>query len=118
MSRIFRRTEFTTVTIESGTATSDVIDFTMWSMMQVQLPATWTSASIGFSVSTASAGTFGVLYDDDGTLVQIDSPTANKVYTAPADIAASGYLKLWSQDGSASPTDQGGDRVLRLTVKA
>ena len=118
MSRIFRRAAFTTATISNGTATSDAMDFTMWSMMQVQMPAVWTSASIGFSVSTASDGTFGVLYDDDGTLVQIDSPTALKVYTAPADIAASGYIKLWSQDGSASPTSQGGDRTLRLTVKA
>lgn len=118
MSRIFRRTAFTTVTISNGTSTSDAIDYTMWSMMQVQMPSVWTSASIGFSTSTASDGTFGVLYDDDGTLVQIDSPAANRVYTAPADIAASGYLKLWSQDGSASPTDQGGDRTLRLTVKA
>lgn len=117
MSRMFRRTAFVTATIDSGAATSDPKDFTMWSSMQVQMPDTWTSASIGFSTSTASAGTYGVLYDDDGNLLQIDSPGASKSYQAPTGIEGTGYIRLVSQS-SAVATAQGGERVLRLTVKS
>ena len=106
------------VTIANAGNLSDAIDMRPYTMATVHMPAAWTTASIGFKVSTSKGGTFLPLYDDDGNLVQIDSPTASKAYTVPAAVAAAHYIKLWSQDGSASNTAQGAARTLVLDLKS
>ena len=106
------------VTIPSGANLSDAFDFRAFSFMTIALPAAWTSASIGFKACLTEDGTFLPVYDDDGNLCQVDSPTADKVFVAPARVASCHWIKLWSQDGSAANTNQGGDRVLTLGFKA
>lgn len=106
------------VSIASGAAVSDVIDFRRGSLLVVHMPGAWTSASVGFQVSDARDGTFSPLYDDDGNLVQIDSPSADRAYMAPAALAGARFVKLWSQNGSGSDTNQTADRSLRVDLKA
>jgi len=115
---MYRNEGVATGTIANGANLSDEIDVSQYAMLVVHMPAAWTAASIGFKVASASGGTFLPLYDDNGTLVQIDSPTASKAYSAPAEVAGARYVKLWSQDGSGSNANQGGARVITVDLKA
>lgn len=118
--RFFERKSVTeTVNIANGAnLTTEIIDMRDYSLLLVHMPAAWTSASIGFKVSSESAGTFLPLYDDNGTLVQIDSPAVDCAYSAPPEVAVCRFVKLWSQDGSASNTNQGAARALIVDKKA
>ena len=105
------------VVIANGANLSGEIDMQKVAFLLIHMPAAWTAASIGFKVSQESGGTFLPLYDDDGSLVQIDSPTASKAYVAPAALAAARFVKLWSQDGTGSNTAQGAERTLGVDLK-
>ena len=106
------------VTIASGGNLSDAIDFRRFSFLTVHMPSAWTAASIGFKISGSAGGTFQALYDDDGNLVQIDSPSASATYSAPAALGGAHFVKLWSQNGSGSNTNQAAARTLALDLKA
>jgi hypothetical protein len=105
-------------TIANGAALSDAFDFSRFASLIVTLPATWTAASIAFHVSNSQGGTYVPLYDDDGNLAQIDSPTASKAYNAPAALAGAHWVKLWSQNGSGTNTNQAAERILGLDFKS
>jgi hypothetical protein len=113
-----RRSRVKTATIASAGNLSNAIDMRTFTMATVHLPATWTAASIGFKVSTSLGGTYLPLYDDDGNLVQIDSPTASKAYTVPAALGAGHFVKLWSQNGSGTNTAQAAERALVVDLKS
>ena len=111
--------ESMTIDISADDDLSDAaIEMRPYSMMVVHMPAAWTSASIGFKVSSSESGTFLPLYDDDGNLVQIDSPAASKAYVAPAALAPALWVKLWSQNGSGTNTAQAADRTFTVDLKA
>jgi hypothetical protein len=114
---ILRRSGIHNATIASGAAVSDYIDFRSWAGAIIQMPGTWTAASIGFQVSNTSGGTYYPLYDDAGDLVQIASPAASKAYAIPAEVFGAAFVKIWSQDGSASNTNQAAERSLVVTLK-
>jgi hypothetical protein len=119
MPHLQRAPHTVTLTIANGAALSDAFDMTHFSMAIVTLPAAWTSAKIGFKVSTSSAGTFTPLYDHDGNIVQVGgTPAASTSYEAPPELAAAFWVKLWSQDGSANDTNQGGARSITVTLKS
>ena len=107
-----------TSTIASGAALSGVIDMRFYSMLMVHMPSAWTPASIGFKTASSKTGTYLPLYDDDGNLVQIDSPSANRAYVAPATLAAASWVKLWSQNGTGTDTNQASDRAFTVETKA
>ena len=86
-------------------------------MLIVHMPAAWTAASIGFYVCDSYAGTYQKLYDDNGNLVQIDSPSAAGAYAAPAEVAAARWVKLWSQNGSGTDTNQAAARTITVALK-
>lgn len=118
MTTLLRRScTFQTLTIAAGANLSDAVDFRHKAMLVVHMPSAWTAASIGFKVSSSEDGTFQPLYDDDGNLIQIDSPAVDKSYSAPAALAGALWLKLWSQDGSASNTNQNAARSLVVDLK-
>jgi hypothetical protein len=113
-----RDTHTKTVTIAISGNLSGAIDMRRYSMLIVHMPAAWTAASIGFKVSSSDAGTFQALYDDDGDLVQIDSPAASASYQANAEVAGAHWVKLWSQNGSGTNTAQAAARTLVLDLKS
>ena len=118
MEKILRSTfSRTDIVIANGANLSNAFDMRDFALLVVTMPAAWTAASIGFKVSPTKSGTFVPLYDDDGTLIQIDSPTADNAYTAPAGIAAGHWVKLWSQNGSGSDTNQAAERTLTVSMK-
>lgn len=105
-------------TILNGANLSGEIDFQEYSMMVIHMPAVWTAANIGFHVSTTTGGTFIPLYDDNGNLVQTAAAVISTAIAAPAELAGCRFVKLWSQDGAGANTNQGGDRVMALDLKA
>lgn len=110
-----RRRDSQSNTIASGAAISDVIDMRSWAGGSVLLPAAWTAANIGFKTCNTSGGTFAPLYDADGSIIEIASPAAAKVFTFPADVYNAGpFIKLWSQDGSGNDTNQAAARTLTV----
>jgi len=116
---IERKSRTETINIAgSANLSTEIIDMRDYSLLLIHMPAGWTSASIGFTVASEAAGTFLPLYDDNGTLVQIDSPAVDCAYSAPAEVAVCRFIKLWSQDGSASDTNQNSARVLLIDKKA
>jgi len=106
------------LTIASGAALSDAFDFSSYSMAVVHMPSAWTAASIGFYVCQTPAGTFLPLYDKNGSLVQISSPAASQAHACPAELAGCRWVKLWSQDGAGSGTNQAAARTLNLDLKS
>ena len=98
--------------------TQQAIRMRNYAYLGVIMPALWTAASLGFKVSNTSNGTFVALYDQDGVLVQIDSPSAALAYVAPPEVAAWNYVKLWSQDGAASDEAQAADRIFLVGLKS
>ena len=116
MTAITRRTAVYGLTIASGAALSEAFDFSRVAMGVVQLPADWTAADIGFQVSTAEAGTYVPLYDEDGALVEISSPAASQAHVLPVKTAGCLWVKLWSQSGGVS-VNQGADRALTVAGK-
>ena len=106
-----------TATIASGAALSDVIDMRRFSFLTVHMPAAWTAASMGFYVSSSEGGTFLPLYADDGNLVEITTPTADKAYTAPATVGGAHFVTLWSET-SGSGVNQAAERSLIVELKS
>ena len=106
------------MTIANGASLSDVLCMDGHAGGVVIMPGTWTAASIGFKVCDTSGGTFVPLYDASGGLVQIQSPTASNAYVLPEELYGCRYVKLWSQNGSGTNTNQGGARSLTVMMKS
>ena len=117
-----RKNTTLTATIATGGNLSDEIDMTLYAGMIVHMPSTWDSASIGFYVSSISGGIFtGPLKDDDGNIIQIDSPSVDEPYAAPAGLFPARFVKLFSHDGSGNAVNQttgGTDREIAVDLKA
>ena len=107
----------TSATIAASGNLSGAIDMRRFTRLLVHMPSAWTAASIGFKVAPSNGGTYQILYDDNGDLLQIDSAAASKSYAAPAGIAGAGWVKLWSQNGSGTNTAQAAARTLTLELK-
>ena len=117
-NRIGRRFASQTVDIAISTATAaNAIDFTDMSGAIIKMPSAWTAASIGFKVAETESGDKLPLYDDDGALVQIDSPAVDQAYSVPVEVFAAGWVWLWSQDGSGNDTNQLAARSLIVMKK-
>jgi len=107
----------TTVTVPSGEALSDTIDFRDMAGAILHMPAAWTTADVAFYVSpSGAAGTFQPLYDGS-SLVEIASPAAGKSYVMPAELFAALYVQIWSQTSGVSE-NQTADRQIQLSLKA
>jgi hypothetical protein len=106
--RVFR------ATILSGTALSEEIDIGEVQDIALQIPATWTAASITFAASADSQGTYGPVYDDTGAEVTLASANvvASRMIALKSlrDVMAPlRYIKLRSGT-SAVPVNQAADR--------
>jgi len=118
MTEINRRNAATVLTIASSGNLSDALAFQGNAGGIVLMPAAWTAASIGFKICDTIDGTYLPLYDDEGTLVQIASPAVDCAYSIPPELFGAAYVKLWSQDGSASSTNQAAERSLIVLLKS
>lgn len=110
-----------TVTIANGAAVSGEIDMHNYSMVIVHMPAAWTAARLAVQASPASGGTFQPLYDEDGNIICANggaNVAVNMSYVIPPSVAGARFIELWSENGAGADTNQGGDRVLTVDLKA
>ncbi len=120
---IVRLYKTVSLTVANGVALSNEVDMSIYSGGVIHMSAIWTAAAIGFKVCSISGGTFTPLYRDDAlTLVQIgdgtNKPVASTSYAIPVEVFGARYMKLWSQNGSASDANQGGDRIITMDLKS
>lgn len=104
------------ITIAASAALSGEIPMSEYTMGIIHMPDAWTAASIGFQVSPSSGGTFQPLYDNNGVLVEIPSPTADNSFEIPPEAAAARFIKIWSQT-SGSGVNQVAERSLTVDLK-
>ena len=106
-----------TATIESGAALSEAFNIKNFALGLLHMPAAWTTADIGFYVSSTVAGTYLPLYNEDGGLLVVSGPEASKAYVLPARVAAAQYIKLWS-NLAGSDENQGAARPIIVNLKS
>ncbi len=111
-----RDTASQNVVIASGVALSEAVKVDEFGMGLIHMPSAWTVADIGFHVSTEVAGTYIPLYDEDGLLVVVTAPEADRSYVLPARLATAHYVKLWSNLAGADE-NQVAARTLRIDLK-
>lgn len=110
----------TTVTIAQGAALSGAVDLYGCSLVGIQMPATWTAASLSFDVSIDGT-TYTALYTVSSALAAteyaITSPAASYgISLDPAIFAGWRFLKVRS--GTAAATvNQAAARVITLIVR-
>lgn len=106
-----------TATIASGAALSEAFNIKNFALGLLHMPAAWTTADIGFYVSSTVAGTYLPLYNEDGGLLAISGPEASKAYVLPARLGAASYMKLWSNLAGADE-NQGAERSIVVDLKS
>jgi hypothetical protein len=106
------------LTIANGAAFTEAFDMSTHAGGIVLMPAAWTAANIGFQVSDTETGTFYPLYDDAGAIVEIASPATDKGFSIPAEVFGAAWVKLWSQDGAGSGTNQAAERSIKVVLKS
>ena len=117
-SLINRTTKTQSLTIASGAAVSDAFDMQDYAGGNLYMPAAWTAASIGFQIAPSEGGTYLPLYDDAAAIVEIDGPSVDTAYTLPKELFAAQWVKLWSQDGAGSGTNQAAARTVIIELKS
>jgi hypothetical protein len=122
MSYIARENSYALITILSGEAESETLDFGNYAGGMVLVPSAWTAANIGFKVSRLNNGTYNILRDDIGVPVQISTilTSGARWYTLPSELYGAKFVRLWSKSTvSATETDtnQGAERELELLLK-
>ena len=105
-----------TATIAEGAALSDVIDFRGVISAQIEMPAAWTAASLGFYTCSTRAGTFAMLQDYEGTRIEVVAAVDTHIQLQTGVIASSAFLKLWSQTDGAG-VNQVGARAITVILK-
>lgn len=110
----------TTVTIANGAALSGAADLLGNSLVGVQMPSTWTAASLSFDVSI-DGSTYTALYIVNSSMAAteyaITSPAASYgISLDPAIFAGWRFVKVRSGT-SGSPVNQGGARTMTLVVR-
>ena len=101
---INRTTKTQSMTIANAAALSDAFDMRDYAGGNLYMPAAWTAASIGFHIAKDLGGTYIPLYD--------------QAYNLPKDLFACSFVKLWSQDGAASGTNQAAARTIIIELKS
>ncbi len=103
-----------TKTIASGQAITSAINLDRNTLGGIGIPGTWTAADLTFEVSMDGT-TFFDMRNAAGAEVQVPVTAGDWVSFDPDDFAAPLYVKIRSGT-SATPVNQGADRVLTYSV--
>lgn len=102
-----------TVTIASGAAVSDAFEVREGMFVMLQMPSTWTAASLGFKVATEKGGTYLPLYDEYGNLLALTVAASTTIRVPVTWLAGCPWVKLWSETAGADVA-QGGARAITI----
>lgn len=105
------------VTLVANTCESETFRMQSFPYGAIHTPSAWTAAAIAFKSSPTEDGTYVEVRGDDGALLRCASVGPSMVTAMPADVAALGYVRLWSEDGAEGDVNQAADRELTLYLK-
>ena len=106
------------LTIANGAHLSEEFDMREYVTGDIDIPAIWTPADIGFHKALTTGGTFLPAYDDNGNLIQCTVGAAvSRSVSLPPEVAGFLFVKLWSQNAGVD-ANQGNDRALGLGLKS
>lgn len=100
-------------TIASGGSLSSEINLSGSRVFAIQMPASWTAASLTFQGSDKAGGTYNNIYDEEGSEVTVTTDASRFVILEPAKFLGLRNLKIRSGT-SSSAVNQGADRVITL----
>ena len=95
-------------------ASTEAFEMKQYSRGIIHVPGTWDAADI-FKVAYEADGTYIPLYDTAGNLVAF-TPTVDRSYPFPAELAGAKFVKIWSNSGGTD-VHQGGDRTFMVDFK-
>lgn len=106
-----------TVTIANGASLSGAADLGTGRLVGIIMPASWTSAALTFQANADAGATFYDVYDDaTERTITASGAAASRFLSLPlSDWLGVRGLKVRSGT-SASPVNQGADRVITLVV--
>lgn len=98
------------VTIPSGSNTSDTVDFLGSSLVGIIMPAAFTGTSITFQMSDSDT-TYCDLYNKDGTQLQATVAPSRAIFFAPGDFIGARWVKF------VSNATEGGNRTIKVILR-
>lgn len=108
-------TEVIPVTIADGESLSPAVNLGGRVLVGVEVPASWTAASLTFQACSTADGTYTDLYDSAGE-VAITTMDSSRYISLPSDtFLGVKHLKLRS-GVTATPVAQSGDITINLLV--
>jgi hypothetical protein len=106
----------TTVTIDNGASLSGAVNLSGFTLIGIDMPASWTAANLTLQASVDNS-TWDNVFDSLGTEVTITAAASRFILLNPADFVSVRYLKVRSGT-SGTPVNQGGARTITLIVRA
>ena len=106
----------TTATIANGQSLSGAVNLSGFTLIGIDMPASWTTANLTLQASIDNS-TWDNVFDSLGTEVTITAAASRFILLNPADFVSVRYLKVRSGT-SGTPVNQGGARTITLIVRA
>ncbi len=107
---IDRHNYSTTATIANGATSSGEIDIRNAAGGSFQIPSSFTGASVSFTGSNESGGTFVAVHDSSNVVIS-QTVTASKGYAFPAACMQFRFLKI------VSASAEGAARTIQIALK-
>jgi hypothetical protein len=106
----------TTATIANGASLSGAVNLSGFTLIGIDMPASWTAANLTLQASVDNS-TWDNVFDQTGTEVTITAAASRFILLNPADFVSVRYLRVRSGT-SGTPVNQGGARTITLIVRA
>jgi hypothetical protein len=120
MAVIRRASQVYKSTIAINTALGTAVKLEGHEKGYIVMPSAWTTADIGFKVCDTKDGTYSILRDTAGVVVDIEDPAANIAHVLPDGVfAGTIWVKPWSKNiDPATETDvnQAAERTIKFVV--
>lgn len=105
----------TSAAIASGQSLSAAVVVNGDALVEIQMPATWTTANLTFQTSPDGT-TFQDLYDEEGTEVTVTAAASRNIKLNGAEWANIEWLKVRSGT-TGTAVNQGGARTIGLSIR-
>lgn len=124
MGQVLRRkstVQYSTIDISDDAALGSAIQVEGFDKGYIEMPAAWDAADIGFKVCDTEDGTYVILRDATGTVVDIEEPAVEHAHVIPSEVFEGCiWVKPWSKNATpATETDenQSADRLLKFVMR-
>jgi hypothetical protein len=104
-------------TIPNGAAVPvAAADLSGLDLVGIEMPGSWTAASLTFQAAGSAIGNVANMYDSGGSEYTVTAAASRFIAVPPADFIGIKYLIVRSGT-SGSPVNQGADRIINLICR-